>query len=116
MGSDAPAVVLTDSAREVLERVRATREGKLSFVIGNGCCDSTAPYLFEDYLAGPNERAIGEAAGTIVLLDDSLERSFADTEVVIDAAPAPGDDSFSCESEFGYRFSLARLPSLPARS
>ena len=31
------------------------RPGALSLVIGNGCCDSTAPFLFEAYMAGPGE-------------------------------------------------------------
>ena len=107
-------VVLTDSARELLARVRAQRSGALSLVIGNGCCDSTAPFLFETYLAGPNEARVGELAGGVeVLLDRSLLDLFEGREIVIDAGDAaggPGEDSFSCESELGMRFSLDRLP------
>jgi uncharacterized protein (DUF779 family) len=98
-------VVLTDSARELLARIRAQRSGSLSLVIGNGCCDSTAPFLFEAYVAGPNEAR--------VLLDRALLGLFEGREIVIDAADAaggPGEDSFSCESELGMRFSLDRLP------
>jgi len=54
-------VVLTDSARDLLDRIRAQRSGALSLVIGNGCCDSTAPFLFEAYVAGPNEARVGVA-------------------------------------------------------
>ena len=114
---DSPAVVnvvLTDSARELLARVRAQRTGSLSLVIGNGCCDSTAPFLFETYLAGPNEARVGELSGGVeVLLDRSLLDLFEGREIVIDAGDAgggPGEDSFSCESELGMRFSLDRLP------
>jgi uncharacterized protein (DUF779 family) len=107
-------VVLTDSARELLARVRAQRTGSLSFVIGNGCCDSTVPFLFETYLAGPNEARVGELSGGVeVLLDRSLLDLFEGREIVIDAGDAgggPGEDSFSCESELGMRFSLDRLP------
>ena len=61
--------------------MRAERSGELSLVIGNGCCDSTAPFLFEDYLAGPNEERIGvylygclndlarETGGTVEFMD-----------------------------------------------
>ena len=105
------SVVLTDSARELLERVRAERHGELTMVIGNGCCDSTAPFLFEAYVAGPNEARIGEVAGDVeVLLDRALLGLFEGREIVIDAAGGPGEDSFSCESELGMRFSLDRLP------
>jgi uncharacterized protein (DUF779 family) len=103
-------VVLTDAARVVLERVRSENDGKLVMVIGNGCCDSTAPYLFSDYLPGPNERLVGEIEEVPVFLDESLSGSFSGTEVVIDARDDPQPDSFSCESEIGYRFVLDRLP------
>ena len=106
-------VVLTDSARDLLGRIRAQRSGPLSLVIGNGCCDSTAPFLFESYVAGPNEARVGELDGEVeVLLDRPLLDLFEGREIVIDAGDAsggPGADSFSCESELGMRFSLDRL-------
>jgi uncharacterized protein (DUF779 family) len=103
-------VVLTDAARDVLERVRAERSGELTLVIGNGCCDSTAPYLFADYLPGPNERLIGQVEDVPVVLDEAFAGSFDGIEVVIDARDDPQPDSFSCEAELGFRFVLDRLP------
>jgi len=103
-------VVLTGAARAVLERVRAERGDELSLVIGNGCCDSTAPYLFADYLPGPNERLIGDVEGVPVFLDEAFAGTFENTEVVIDARDDPQPDSFSCEAELGCRFVLDRLP------
>ena len=103
------SVVLTDEARAVLERVKASRPGSLALVIGNGCCDSTAPYLFADYAAGPNERVIGKIAEVPVYLDDSIAPTFESTEVVVDVRPGAAD-SFSCESELGCRFVVDRLP------
>jgi uncharacterized protein (DUF779 family) len=103
-------VVLTDAARDVLERVRAERTGALTLVIGNGCCDSTAPYLFTDYLPGPNERLVGQIEDVPVVLDEAFASSFVGTEVVVDARDDPQPDSFSCEAEIGYRFVLDRLP------
>ena len=102
-------VVLTDAAADVVARVRATRAGDLSLVIGNGCCDSTAPFLFEGYLQGPNEREVAQVQGVRILLDDAIARSFEGREVVVDAGGDPQPDSFSCESELGYRFFLERL-------
>jgi uncharacterized protein (DUF779 family) len=103
-------VVLTPAASEALARTRSERGGDLTFVIGNGCCDSTAPFLFAGYVAGPGERHVGEIAGVPVLLDGSLVDLFDGYEVVIDAAPDQGGDSFSCETELGLRFSMERVP------
>jgi uncharacterized protein (DUF779 family) len=104
-------VVLTDAAIDVVGRVREERGGDLSLVIGNGCCDSTAPFLFAGYIAGPNELEVGGPGGLRVLVDTAIAASLEGREVVIDASS--GDvqpDSFSCEAELGYRFSMDRLP------
>src|SRR5256885_14998784 len=103
-------VVLTDSARDLLGRIRAQRSGPLSLVIGNGCCDSTAPFLFESYVAGPNEARVGELDGEVeVLLDRPLLDLFEGREIVIDAGDAaggPGEGSVSCQAQLRIRFSL----------
>ncbi len=79
-------------------------------MIGNGCCDSTAPFLFANYMSGPTERQVAEIEGERVLVDDLVAASFAGREVVVDARQDPQPDSFSCEAELGFRFSLDRLP------
>jgi uncharacterized protein (DUF779 family) len=104
------SVVLTDAAAAVLAHVRAARAGKLSLVIGNGCCDSTAPFLFEDYVGGPNEPEVTSIDGVPVLLDEAIAKSFEGREVVVDAATDSQPDSFSCEAELGYRLFVERLP------
>lgn len=103
-------VVLTDAARDVLRRVKRERAGSLSLVIGNGCCDSTAPFMFADYMAGPTERLVCRIEDVDVYVDELVARTFDGTEVVVDAAPDPQPDSFSCEAELGYRFKLDRMP------
>lgn len=103
-------VVLTPAAADALRRTRAERGDDLTFVIGNGCCDSTAPFLFTAHVAGPAERAIGEVDGVPVFLDAAIADLFDGYEVVIDAGADPGGDSFSCETEFGLRFSMERVP------
>ncbi len=104
------SVVLTDSARDALGRVRGDLGDDLSFVIGNGCCDSTAPFLFSRYVATGAEEQVAEIEGVPVLLDAALVELFDGREVVIDAAPDPGGDSFSAETELGLRFTMQRLP------
>jgi uncharacterized protein (DUF779 family) len=96
-----------------MRRVEERTAGRpLSLVIGNGCCDSTAPYLFADYLAGPTERLVGAVADVPVYVDDLVASSFEGREVVVDATDDPQPDSFSCEAELGFRFSLQRLPAV----
>jgi len=105
-------VVLTDAAAELLARIGEQRSGPLTMVIGNGCCDSTAPFVFEHHFAGPNEACVAELPGGIeVRLDRPLLALFEGREVVVDAGADHAADSFSCESELGMRFTLARLPS-----
>jgi uncharacterized protein (DUF779 family) len=103
---------MTPQAAAVVGRVREEREGPLTLVIGNGCCDATAPFLFADYLAGPTERLLCETEGLPVFVDESIAASFEGREVVIDASDDPQPDSFSCESELGFRLVLDRLPSI----
>jgi len=113
MGGGEIRVVLTDAAVDVVGLVRAERGADLSLVIGNGCGASTAPFLFAGYVPGPNELEVATVDGLRVLVDRAIAQSFESREVVVDATA--GDvqpDSFSCESELGYRFSLDRLPAI----
>ena len=103
-------VVLTEAATDALRRTRAQRGDDLVFVIGNGCCDSTAPFLFASYVSGPAEQLVGEVEGVPVMLESALVGLFEGYEVVIDAGADPGGDSFSCETELGVRFSMERVP------
>ncbi len=106
-------VVLTAEAEEAIARVRSELGGELTMLIGNGCCDSTAPFLFSRYAPGPGEKHVGEVAGVPVLLDAGLVDLFDGREVVIDAREgraADEEDSFSCETELGLRLTMERLP------
>ena len=83
----------------------------LTLLIGNGCCDSTAPFLFSRYAPGPagdpRRRGGGRAGASSMPPSSTL---FDGREVVIDAREDPGGDSFSCETELGLRFTMERLP------
>lgn len=104
------SVVLTDSAAEAVERVRGELGPDLTLLIGNGCCDSTAPFLFSRYAPGPAEARVSEVAGVPVYLEAALLGLFDGREVVIDAREDPGGDSFSAETELGLRFTMERMP------
>ncbi len=108
-------LVLSDSEGGRFEGIGERRRGPLTMVIGNGCCDSTAPFVFEDYFAGAAEEQIAELDGGVqVMLDRALLDLFEGREVVIDATEVAVADSFSCESELGMRFTLARMPGVDA--
>jgi len=92
----------------VLGRVKAKRGGDLALVIGGGCCDSTAAFLFAGHLAGPGEVLIAEIEGVPVFLERALASTFAGTEAIIDAVADSQGDSFSLEGELGYRLRLSR--------
>jgi uncharacterized protein (DUF779 family) len=109
------SVVLTDAAAGAVQRVREELGDELTLLIGNGCCDSTAPFLFSRYAPGPAETRVGEVAGVPVYLDAALVDLFEGREVVIDVRDDPGGDSFSAETELGLRFTMERLP-LPSWS
>ena len=83
---------------------------ELTMLIGNGCCDSTAPFLFSRYAPGPAESRVADASGVPVYLEATLVDLFAGREVVIDVRDDPGGDSFSAETELGLRFTMERLP------
>jgi uncharacterized protein (DUF779 family) len=102
---------MTEAALELLRRVKEERGAALALVIGNGCCDATAPYLFADYLPGPNEHQVGRIDDVPVFLDEGIASGFDGTEVVVDVRDDDQEDSFSCETELGQRFCLDRLPS-----
>ena len=47
---------VTASARaaEVVAEMATRRSGTLTVTIGTGCCESTAPFLYEDMFIGPS--------------------------------------------------------------
>jgi uncharacterized protein (DUF779 family) len=108
-------VVLTAAAEDAIERVRSAVGHDLTLLIGNGCCDSTAPFLFSRYAPGPGEKRVAAVAGVPVFLDAGLTELFDGREVVIDAhdsGAADEEDSFSCETELGLRLTMERLPAV----
>ena len=109
----------TPAAKRAVEAVRRRRSGALVFTIGTGCCESTAPFLYEDFWPGPDQGVVGEVAGVPVYAPAHLRRLYpGDDGVVIDIEDGLLAESFSIETEDGCRFVL-RAPvggPEPARS
>jgi uncharacterized protein (DUF779 family) len=96
----------TDAAARIVERSRRDRRGALVFTIGTGCCESTAPFLYEDFWPGPDSETVGEVAGVPVYAPAYLRALYpGDDGVTIDVEELMAE-SMSIETEYGYRFIL----------
>jgi uncharacterized protein (DUF779 family) len=96
----------TERAAEVVRRMQELRAGTLSITLGTGCCESTAPFLYEDHYAGPDAEQVGELAGVPVLAPSLLRGLYrGDEELIIDVVDELAE-SFSIETELGVRLAL----------
>ncbi len=96
----------TEAAEAVVQRATAARPGRLTVTIGTGCCESTAPFLYEDFWPGPDQEAVGTVAGVEVFAPDYLRSLYPGEEgVVLDVVDELAE-SFSIETEFGCRLVL----------
>lgn len=99
-------ITATDAAVRVVERARADRRGTLTVTIGTGCCESTAPFLYEDFWPGPDQERIGEVAGVAVYAPEYLRRLYPGDEAVVLDAHHELAESLSIETEYGSRLIL----------
>jgi uncharacterized protein (DUF779 family) len=96
----------TDAAARIVERAKRDRRGALVFTIGTGCCESTAPFLYEDFWPGPDSEQVGEVDGVPVYAPEYLRALYpADDGVVIDVIDDLAE-SMSIETEYECRFVL----------
>jgi uncharacterized protein (DUF779 family) len=103
-------VTATDAAIAVVRRARSARTGVLTITLGTGCCESTAPFLYEDFLPGPDQEPVGEVDGVVVFAPEMLRSMYPDTDgVVVDVSEEPAE-SMSIETEWGCRLVLRGLP------
>jgi uncharacterized protein (DUF779 family) len=103
-------VEATARAAEVVRRVRAGGRDELVMVLGTGCCDSTAPYLYDRYLPEPDARPVGAVEGVPIYAPGWLADLYPGEEtLVLDVDEGVANDSLSLESEYDCRFTL-RLP------
>jgi len=99
-------VRITPRAAEILARVRSARSGALTFTIDGGCCEGTAPHLFEDAVITSAARRVGEVDGVPVYLQSAMIEPYRNADVTIDVVDEPLSEAMSLETEFGLRFVL----------
>lgn len=99
-------VRISERAEEVVGRIRAERSGPLSFTIEGGCCEGTAPHLFENAVLTSGAKQVGEVAGVPVYLQPAMVPLYADAGITIDVIDEPTSDAMSLETAYGLRFVL----------
>jgi uncharacterized protein (DUF779 family) len=99
-------VTATDAARAVVARARQERSGQLTITIGTGCCESTAPFLYENFWPGPDQEPVGDVGGVQVFAPAYLRKLYpGDDGVVIDSVVVDAE-SLSIETAWGERLIL----------
>lgn len=97
----------TAAAARIVERAKRDRRGALVFTIGTGCCESTAPFLYEDFWPGPDAEPVGEVTGVPVYAPGYLRALYpGDEGVTVDVEEGSMAESMSIETEYGCRFIL----------
>jgi uncharacterized protein (DUF779 family) len=96
----------TRAAADVVERAKRDRRGVLVFTIGTGCCESTAPFLYEDFWPGPDSEQVGEVAGVPVFAPEYLRALYPGEDGVTVDVTDDMAESMSIETEYGLRFIL----------
>jgi uncharacterized protein len=96
----------TAAAERVVEQAKRDRRGALVFTIGTGCCESTAPFLYEDFWPGPDSAQVGEVAGVPVFAPEYLRGLYPGNEGVTVDVTDEMAESMSIETEYGCRFIL----------
>jgi len=103
----------TEAAAAAVRRVRDGGRSELVMVLGTGCCDSTAPYLYDNYLVEPDAQQVGEVDGVPLFAPRWLAELYpAGETLTLDVDEGVLNDSFSLESEYDCRFTL-RVPERP---
>ncbi|HYZ97877.1 MAG TPA: DUF779 domain-containing protein [Acidimicrobiales bacterium] len=97
----------TPRAEQVVRRVAGGGRPDLVMVLGTGCCDSTAPFLYDRYVMGSDMVDVGRVAGVPVFAHRWLADLYAGTDgLEVDVDEGVINDSFSLESEEDCRFTL----------
>lgn len=96
----------TPEAADTIREMTRRRAGTLTITIGTGCCESTAPFLYEDFWPGPDQEPVGEVEGVVVYAPEYLRTNYpGDDGVTLDVVDELGE-SLSVETELGQRLIL----------
>ncbi len=97
-------VAITEKAIEVVKQLKA-KHGELIFHQSGGCCDGSAPMVFEegDMYLDDSDILLGELEGVNYYMNQDQFEYWKHTHLTIDITPGRGS-SFSLEIPLGLRF------------
>jgi uncharacterized protein (DUF779 family) len=99
-------ITAPDRALGVFEQGKGFRDGDLTITIGTGCCESTAPFLYENFWPGPDQEEVGSVGDITVFAPAYVRDLYPDDDgMVIDVVDEPAE-SMSIETELGCRLIL----------
>ena len=101
-------VLPTPQAEALVRKLAASATKDLVIVIGDGCCDGEAPFLYDRYVAPPDAERVGEVAGVPVIAHGRIARLWGHEEIELGLDEGLPNDSFSLESELDCRLTLRR--------
>ncbi len=100
-------VEATPAAEAAVRKVTEGGREQLVMMLGTGCCDSTAPFLYDRYVPGPDAVEVGRIADVPVLAHGWLAKLYEGHDgLIVDVDEGIVSDSFSLESEYDCRFTL----------
>jgi len=97
---------VSETAAAVIREVRHDRGGVLTITIDGGCCEGTAPHLYENYVVPAGCIEIGRFDDIPVYIPGALGEQYADARVTIDVIDDPVSDAMSLETSLGKRLVL----------
>ena len=107
-------VTATPQAEATVRKVGDGGRDRLVMVLGTGCCDSTAPFLYDHHYPGADAVEVGRVAEVPVFAPQWLATLYSDGGLLVDVDEGVPNDSFSLESEFDCRFTLRVPPGPPS--
>ena len=97
-------VSITEEAKKVVEKLKA-EHGELIFHQSGGCCDGSAPMIFEkeDMYLDDSDILLGELVGVNYYMNEEQFEYWKHTHLTVDITEGRGS-SFSLEIPLGLRF------------
>jgi uncharacterized protein (DUF779 family) len=97
-------VTATPAATRAIEQL-TERYGPLMLVQSGGCCDGSSPICFHSgvFLVGPDDRLLGDIAGTAFYIDTEQDERWNRPHLVVDVADGAAE-GFSLEALEGIHF------------
>jgi len=98
-------VLITDEAKNVIDKLKQTHQKELMFHQSGGCCDGSSPMCFTEgeFLISDNDAFMGRVADCPFFMSKEQYEYWKHTHLTLDVTEGRGA-SFSLEIPLGLRF------------